>query len=130
MITKRKIYYKGMQVNAFGLPVFNSTRREKNKKYVRKRSFYHVSFESSFKDTAPKNLIVMYDIPHNLKKERDWFRRHLIKFGYVMIQKSVWVGPSPLPKDFLGYLKEIKIGDKFKTFRLAKPYNTSISAMA
>ena len=64
----------------------------------------------------------MYDIPHDMKKERDWFRRHLIKFGYIMIQKSVWVGPSPLSKNFLDYLKEIKIGDNLKTFKLAKGY--------
>ena len=100
------------------------------KRFTRKRSLYHVSFVSYFKKDAPKNLIVMYDIPHNLKKERDWFRRHLIRFGYIMIQKSVWVGPSPLPKNFLDYLKEIKIGDKLRTFKLAKTYNTSISAMA
>ena len=24
-----------------------------------------------------------------------------------MIQRSVWVGPSPLPKDFVEYLREI-----------------------
>ena len=99
-------------------------------KKTRRRSLYHVSFLSPFKKDAPKNLIVMYDIPHNLKKERDWFRRQLIKFEYIMIQKSVWVGPSPLPKDFLDYLKEIKIGDNFKTFKLAKPYKNTISAMA
>jgi len=64
----------------------------------------------------------MYDVPHVQKKERDWFRRHLIKFEYIMIQKSVWVGPSPLPKEFLNYLEEIKIGDKFRTFKLAKSY--------
>ena len=63
------------------------------------------------------------DIPEGKKKERDWFRRQLMKFEYIMIQKSVWVGPSPLPKDFLDYLKEIKIGNNFKTFKLAKPYN-------
>ncbi len=122
-----------MRVNAFGLPVFTDSRKESNKKFhkkIRKRSLYHVSFVSSFKKDAPKNLIVMYDIPHNLKKERDWFRRHLIKFGYIMIQKSVWVGPSPLPKNFLIYLEEIKIGDKFKTFKLAKSYDFFISAMA
>lgn len=129
-MTSRTIRYKGMRVNAFGLPVFSSSTKDGNKKFIRKRSLYHVSFTSFFKEDAPKNLIVMYDIPHNLKKERDWFRRHLIKFGYIMIQKSVWVGPSPLPKNFLDYLKEIKIGDSFKTFKLAKSYNTSISAMA
>ena len=57
------------------------------------------------------------------KKERDWFRRHLVRFGYIMIQKSVWVGPSPLPKDFLEYLNKIKIGDDFKTFKLARAYD-------
>ena len=127
---ERKIHYKGMRVNAFGLPVFSDSSKKQNNESKRKRSFYHASFESSFKDTAPKNLIVMYDIPDSQKKERDWFRRHLVKFGYVMIQRSVWVGPSPLPKSFLDYLKEIKIGDNFKTFKLAKSYDSSISAIA
>src|SRR3989344_8890700 len=97
---------------------------------MRKKISYNVSFECCFDQKSPKNLIVMYDIPHLQKKERDWFRRQLINFEYIMIQKSVWVGPSPLPKDFLVYLKQIKIGDKFKTFKLAKSYNTHISAMA
>jgi len=114
--------YKGMQVNVFGLPVFAKDKKSRVKTENRKKSFYHTNFSSPFKENSSKNLIVMYDIPHLQKKERDWFRRQLIKFGYIMIQKSVWVGPSPLPKDFLGYLKEIKIGDKFKTFKLAKSY--------
>jgi DNA-binding transcriptional regulator PaaX len=112
--------YRGMRVNLLGLPI---SQRNNNKKIShRKRSLYYVSFLSRFKKDAPKNLIVMYDIPHNLKKERDWFRRQLINFGYIMIQKSVWVGPSPLPKEFLDYLKEIKINNNFKTFKLAKSY--------
>jgi len=72
----------------------------------------------------------MYDIPSNMKKERDWFRRQLIKFDYEMVQRSVWVGPSPLPRSFLDYLREIGIENKFKTFKLAKPYNPAIYAMA
>jgi CRISPR-associated endonuclease Cas2 len=129
MSNKRKIYYKGMQVNALGLPILQDIRKEQNKSSHTKR-LYNVSFISSLKKDAPKDLIIMYDIPHELKKERDWFRRHLIKFGYIMIQKSVWVGPSPLPKDFIRYLKEINIGDKLKTLKIARPYNSSISAMA
>lgn len=111
-----------MRVNALGLPIFKSERKSRAKKENRKKSFYHSTFYSPFKESSAKNLIVMYDVPHVQKKERDWFRRHLIKFGYIMIQKSVWVGPSPLPKNFLNYLEEIKIGDKFKTFKLAKSY--------
>lgn len=126
----RGIYYKGVRVDMFGLPILNDLKRKIIVKKNRKKSFYNISFPSYFRDNAPKNLIVMYDIPHEMKKERDWFRRQLVNFGYVMIQKSVWVGPSPLPKNFLSYLKEIKIGDKFKTFKLAKSYNKHISAMA
>lgn len=107
-----------MRVNLLGLPIVKS----KKKRFHRKRNSYYVSFLSDFKKDAPKNLIMMYDIPHTLKKERDWFRRQLINFGYVMIQKSVWVGPSPLPQDFLDYLKVIKIRDNLKTFKLAKSY--------
>jgi hypothetical protein len=40
-----------------------------------------------------------------------------------MIQKSVWVGPSPLPKDFLEYVKSIKLLGQLKAFKLAKPYS-------
>jgi hypothetical protein len=132
-MTNKNLRYKGMRVNAFGLPIvdkFKNNYAEKNNRQKINPYHQHLSFESSFSESAPKNLIVMYDVPQGMKKEREWFRRHLVKFGYVMIQKSIWVGPSPLPKDFLDYLKEIKIGDKFKTFKLAKPYNLSISSIA
>ncbi|HNW71476.1 MAG TPA: CRISPR-associated endonuclease Cas2 [Candidatus Paceibacterota bacterium] len=117
-------YYKGMKVNLLGFPVSNSNKSDRVKKNGRKRKFYHLSFSSPFPENAPKNLLLVYDIPELMKKERDWFRRQLISFGFVMIQKSVWVGPSPLPKEFLNYLKLIKKGDNFKTFKLAKGYET------
>ena len=111
-----------MKVNSFGIPIFSRGRKSRVKKENRKRTFYNISFSSPFNKNSSKNLLLIYDIPEGRKKERDWFRRHLIKFGYIMIQKSVWVGPSPLPKDFLDYLKEIKIKDNFMTFKLAKSY--------
>jgi DNA-binding transcriptional regulator PaaX len=115
-------YYKGIKVNAFGLPVDDSRKIDRIKKKDRKRNYYLNSFTSTFKDDDLKNLLLIYDIPEAMKKERDWFRRQLVTFGFIMIQKSVWVGPSPLPKEFLDYLKEIKIGDNFKTFKLEKGY--------
>ena len=116
--------YKGIKVNSFGVPVFllSSDKKNRIKNKNRKRNYYNISFESPFKNSQPKNLLVMYDVPTNMKRERDWFRRHLVKFGYIMIQKSIWVGPSPLPKEFLDYLKEIKIIDNLKTFKLEKSY--------
>ena len=125
MPNKKSLNYKGVKVNALGIPVDWIPKGKKMKGSGRVKELYYASFKSLFREDAPKNLIVMYDIPSHLKKERDWFRRQLIKFGYVMIQKSVWVGPSPLPKDFLDYAKEIKINDKLVTFKLAKPFDPS-----
>lgn len=110
--------YKGVTVNMFGIPKFGKT---KKKHSVPKRR-YLKSFSSNFKKDAPKNLLLMYDIPHAQKKERDWFRRQLKNFNFIMIQKSVWVGPSPLSEDFSDYLKRIGLQKEFKTFKLAKSY--------
>ncbi|MFA5934348.1 MAG: CRISPR-associated endonuclease Cas2 [Candidatus Paceibacterota bacterium] len=117
--------YKGVWVNSFGIPTsspdFDKRKKENRKNKV--RDTYNVSFQSNFKKESPKKLIVMYDISHDQKTERDWLRRHLKKFGYVMIQRSVWVGPSPLPKSFVDYIKSIGLKDNLKTFRLAKEYS-------
>ena len=108
----------------FGIPVSN---KEKSRIKTRgwKRKSYYITFASPFSKKDPKNLIVIYDIPENMKKERNWFRRQLVGFGYEMIQKSVWVGPSPLPKDFKTYIKMIGLMNKLKTFKLAKSHSKS-----
>jgi hypothetical protein len=121
---RRYLKYKGVTVGAFGLPVLFSSKKntqepgEPERKYFQYQCFIH-----NFKNTAPRDLIVMYDIPTEKKKEREWFRRHLQKFGYIMIQKSVWVGPSPLPRDFLNYLKKLGLLSQLRTLKLAKPYS-------
>lgn len=119
---KKNRYYKGILVNSFGLPISGTKNRTTDNSKDRKRDFYNISFKNYIDKNSPKNLIVIYDIPHERKKERDWFRRQLIKFNFKMIQKSVWVGPSPLPKNFLKYITEIKLRENVKTFKLAKSY--------
>ena len=128
---KRKFKYKGVSVNILGLPSFSTSKNETSgkKKFIKKRHYLR-SFTSNFnKKDAPKNLLLMYDIPHVMKKERDWFRRQLKNFDFIMIQKSVWVGPSPLPPDFLNYLKKISLKKEFKTFKLAKPYTEKTNSI-
>ena len=115
-------YYKGMRVNVFGLPISKNDKKDRIKKTNRKRKFYHIAFSSPFVENSPRNLILMYDVVEEKKKERDWFRRQLKNFGYIMIQRSVWVGPSPLSKEFLDYVKAIGLQKHLKTFKLAKPY--------
>jgi DNA-binding transcriptional regulator PaaX len=98
------------------------TIKEKPVRIPKRIYSFHRCFYDNFKLNSPKDMIVTYDIPANRRKERDWFRRHLQKFDYIMVQKSVWIGPSPLPKDFLNYVKSIGLLKQFKTFKLAKPY--------
>lgn len=114
----RRLHYKGASVNILGLPSFSDSKKKKD---IPKRHYLQ-SFISEFKKDTPKNLLLIYDIPEGRKKERDWFRRQLKNFDFIMIQRSVWVGPSPLPSDFLAYLKRIGLQKEFKTFKLAKTY--------
>ncbi len=120
---RKYLKYKGVTVNAFGIPVFDPNKDNiKKTGMIGKRYNQYRCFDFNYKIDSPRNLIVMYDIPSEKRKERNWFRRHLQKFDYIMIQKSVWVGPSPLPKDFLNYVKSIGLSNQLVTFKLAKPY--------
>lgn len=86
---------------------------------LKKENLDYVFFDSPFSKNSPKNLLVLFDIPEDKKTEREWFRRQLREFGYEMVQKSVWVGPSPLPEEFINYIKTIGLLGCVKTFRLA-----------
>lgn len=140
--------YKGMRVNLLGLPKFkkysSSSLRgtmshlikegfvkdcdglyitPKGKNYIKRKIDSLKQFDFKFEKDSPKNLIIMFDVPEPKKAEREWLRWHLKKFNYSMIQKSVWVGPSPLPKEFLGYIQSIGLKENLKTFKLAKGYD-------
>lgn len=143
-----KFHYKGIPMNALFLPVFENKQKQsvrnqfnnlyrdgyidkvngyyilnKNgKEYLNKHKKKHLKNFEPIENNSQKNLLLLYDIPEDKKQERDWFRRTLIKFGFVMIQRSVWVGPSPLPKEFLDYVKSIGLKDSIKTFKLEKGY--------
>jgi CRISPR-associated endonuclease Cas2 len=149
-INKTSFSYKGIQVNILGIPKFkkkspqsmysmihyikkNGLITENNntwclttagKKYIQRKQDSLRQFEHNFTKEMPKNLIIMFDVPETRKAEREWLRWHLKKFNYQMIQKSVWVGPSPLPKEFMDYILKIKLKDSIKTFKLAKAYKS------
>jgi len=143
-----ELNYKGIRVNIFGIPRFKrystsslktTINRIKNRGLIRKelaglvlskhgRAYVRRKYDSLISFSKPKNLskdknlLVMFDVPVERKGERDWLRWHLKKFGYILIQKSVWVGPSPLPEEFKDYLKKIKLDTCIKTFKLSKNY--------
>ena len=143
-----ELSHKGVRVNIFGIPRFkkykegslrNTINRLKNngiiekeltgvvlskygREYIKKKYDSLKQFDKPENLPKDRNLLVMFDIPTAKKHEREWLRWHLKKFNYIMIQKSAWVGPSPLPKEFSKYLKSIKLDKCIKTFKLDKPY--------
>lgn len=148
----RHLYYKGVKVNLFGIPVFwdeqkypsrksfdgTIYRLKKNgyveikrnkltlsklgKEYYENKRKLSQKFASPFALNTSKNLLLMFDIPESKRAERRWLVWHLKEFQYFMIQKSVWVGPRPLPKKFIEHLKSMNLNSCIKTFKLAKSY--------
>jgi DNA-binding transcriptional regulator PaaX len=145
---EHELNYKGYRCNIFGIPAslihkegsykatINRLRRDGyllneegmwsitdiGKSYVKKKLNSFKQFDSPFNKNSKKNLLLAFDIPEPKKAEREWFRGHIKKYNYILIQKSIWVGPSPLPKDFTKYLKDIKLDKCIKTFKLSRPY--------
>lgn len=143
-----ELNYKGMRVNLFGIPRFKQysqrsmqvTIARLNKKgiiekelsgiilskygkeYVKRKFDSLKQFDKPANLSKERRLLVMFDVPTEKKGEREWLRWHLKKFGYIMIQQSVWVGPAPLPKEFSDYVKSIKLDRCIKTFKLEKSY--------
>lgn len=146
---KHVIRYKGTRLGFFGLPDFkyykyqslaNRCSELKNRGYIKEINGSYLitykgeeflnrktrdilkKFESNKTDKDPKDLLLLYDIPEDKRSERNWFRKELKIFHFIMIQRSVWVGPSPLPKEFTQYLKDIGLKDTIKTFKLERGF--------
>ncbi len=91
----------------------------KGKKYSREklsRSFpKHAKKE---KTDQKKKIVIVFDIPEKHRRKRDWLRVELMLLGFSPIQKSVWLGPAPLPKEFIENLNTMKILENLKFFKV------------
>ncbi len=82
------------------------------KNLIEKKLKHFKQYQKSFK----KDLIIIFDIPEEHKKERYWLRKELINLGFKLLQKSVWIGPAALPEEFIQYLNQINILPYLKFF--------------
>jgi len=53
--------------------------------------------------------MVLFDIPENKRKYRDWFRKSLQYLGYKKLQKSIWVCPYDVQRETKDLIKRYKI---------------------
>lgn len=56
-----------------------------------------------------KFRVVIFDIEEVNKRRRDFLRNKLKELGFGMWQRSVWVSPLPIEKEFKEFLKEQKL---------------------
>lgn len=62
--------------------------------------------------------IVCFDIPERDRAKRQWLRGELIALGYQPLQRSVWIGESPLPVEFIEALDTLKLYDCVRILRV------------
>ena len=82
-----------------------------------------VKKNSVMKNISPKKtekVLLSFDIPETKKKTRDWIRNQLKYWDFKMIHKSLWLGDGPLPNEFKDGLKQLKIHENIKIFRVKK----------
>lgn len=88
---KRKIYYKLTDLG-----------RARSLKYAYGR-------KSKQLKTNGLSTIIIFDIPEEKKKARDFLRRFLVQNGFIMLQRSVFIGRWQMHPEFRELLKELKI---------------------
>lgn len=72
------------------------------------------SYEIS--QNSKRNMVVIFDVPERFHRKRDWLRRELTKLNFVLLQQSVWFGPSPLPEEFIESLRDLGMLSYLKFF--------------
>ena len=64
--------------------------------------------------------IIIFDIPEEERQKRDWLRSTLKNLKFSMLQKSVWVGKTKLPKQFIEDIARHKIISYVDIFTISK----------
>ena len=66
------------------------------------------------------DLVVIFDIPELQRKKRAAVRYELFMRGFFPFQKSVWLGKGPLDKEFMDFLKIMRLLRYVHIFSIAK----------
>lgn len=64
--------------------------------------------------------IVIFDIPEKEATKRTWLRRKLTELDFKILQKSVWIGKTKLPEEFINDLRAFNIFQYVDIFSITK----------
>lgn len=72
------------------------------------------------KSDTDRFTIIVFDVPEQERKKRDWLRAALGRMGYKMIQRSVLLGRTKIPSEFLDDLRNLHMVDYVEIFEITK----------
>ena len=72
------------------------------------------------KQKEKADTVVVFDIPEDDRQKRTRLRLELVALGFRLLQKSVWVGPGPVPAAFVKMLRDMRILPHVHIFSIAK----------
>lgn len=75
---------------------------------------------SPFVKNSPQTILIAFDIKESDKVVRNWIRNQIKIFGYEQLQKSVWVGPGPIPKSFIEKLQAFGVRKYVEIFTIER----------
>ncbi|MDI6778024.1 MAG: hypothetical protein QMD77_02430 [Patescibacteria group bacterium] len=70
-----------------------------------------------------KYRLVIFDIPENKKKIRNWLRGELYLLNYIQLQKSVFIGKYPLTPDTVSDIRKHRIHEHVNYLLVDKIYD-------
>ena len=64
--------------------------------------------------------IIIFDIPEEQRRKRDWLRETLIQLGFSKLQQSVWISKNKLPEELLKDLRTFRMLEYVEIFSITK----------
>ena len=64
--------------------------------------------------------IIIFDIPEEQRRKRDWLRETLIQLGFSKLQQSVWISKNKLPEELLKDLQTFRMLEYVEIFSITK----------
>jgi len=96
---------------------------EKRKSILSSKEYQFPRKEKYTSESSQYSIIVIFDIPEKEKKKREWLRSVLKNLDFKMLQKSVWMGESKLPNNFLVDLEKLNLLSHIKIFSIFEKGN-------
>jgi len=102
--TLRRLKQQGMVIKKRNHWAITMKGREYLQKAKTKGEVWH--FMKYPKEKSDSQIIFIFDIPERLRASRTKVRAALLALDFSMLQKSVWIGETNIPSEFLRDLKD------------------------